>query len=252
MTDTPPALALLLLIAAPAAGSFLGVLIDRLPRGEDVIRRRSACRSCAAPLGPADLIPVLSYLWRRGRCGRCGAAIPRWLPGVELGALALAGLALAAGGPPGAVGLSAVVLWCLLALALCDLQWFQLPDALTGALFCAALGLSALYGPGWAAALWGASLGSGAFLALRAGYRVWRGREGLGLGDVKLMAGLGALAGPYDLPLLVLLAALAGLAAALAGSVVAGRVPKGTQPLPFGAALAASGGVIWLLHHGTI
>ncbi len=96
-------------------------------------------------------------------------------------------------------------------------------------------------------ALIGLGCGVGSFLAVRLIYRRLRGREGLGLGDVKLMAGIGALIGPYDLPLVVLIAAASLLAVVLSRSVT-GRAPLNRlQPLPFGAALAVATGLNYVL-----
>lgn len=237
---------LLLLLLAPAVGSFLALLADRLPRGEAVVLARSACRSCGQRLAPRDLVPVLSFCLTRGRCRHCGAAIPPFVLYTEIAALGLAVLAVIAGSDPAQTALIAGLLWVLLALAVTDLLWFRLPDVLTLALFLLALLWALIWGVGAGAALTGAALGAGSFAALRLGYRAVRGREGLGQGDVKLMAGIGALTGPWDLPLVVLLAALCALAVALvqrgrdAGALDPGR------PLPFGAALAGAAGALWL------
>lgn len=233
----------LLILVAPAVGSFLGVLADRLARGEDVIRAPSCCRACARRLSPRDLIPLASYLLLRGRCRTCGAPIPPQTLYAELLGTGAAVLAVLAGGGPLEVGLSALWLWLLVALSLSDLSWLRLPDPLTLGLFVTALA-RAPHGLG--TALLGAALGAGSFLALRWGYRRLRGREGLGLGDVKLMAGLGAYAGPLDLPLLVLIGAVLALAGALVSGLVSGGL-SARRALPFGAALALAGAVIWLM-----
>lgn len=245
MADTTT-LSVLLVLISPAVGSFLGVLIDRLPQGQSVVWSRSACQSCGTGLRPRDLIPLLSFLITRGRCRHCDAAIPRRLPGIELAATAAAMIAVFLGTTAGQMLGIAIVLWLLLALAGADLLWLRLPDILTGALLVCALGWTLLTGGDPGMALTGAALGAGSFLALRLGYAALRGREGLGLGDVKLMAGLGALTGPWDLPLMVLVAALTALAAAALspGGLHGGRT------LPFGAALCAAGAVVWLMGWG--
>lgn len=237
----------LLLVISPAIGSFLAVLADRLPRGEDVLRRRSFCRACGARLGPRDLVPVLSFALGAGRCRHCGAALPPWLLYMEIGATGCAVIAAILGQNLLELWLYAAFLWILLALLASDLLWFRLPDLLTGALFLVALGIA------WGTtrlslplALWGAVVGVAVFAALRWGYRALRSREGLGLGDVKLMAGLGAALGPFDLPLMLLLASLTALAVALAGRIRSPRALSPTRPLPFGAALAAATAVIWV------
>lgn len=232
-------------------GSFLGVLIDRLPRGEDVLRQPSACRSCGARLGLRDLVPLLSYAAARGRCRHCGSAVPGWLWQVEIAALGAATLALLRGGDGWQVWTSAALLWLLLALAVTDLRSFRLPDALTAAL--AALTLGAAWPQGLlVTALAGALIGSGGFLLLRWLYSALRHREGLGLGDVKLMAGLGALTGPVNLPFLLLVAATGALVAALlAARGRPGRL-RGDMPLPFGTALCGAGALLWLLDKSLI
>lgn len=237
---------LLVVLIGPAIGSFLAVLADRLPRGEDILSRPSACRSCARRLRPVELIPILSFLLLRGRCRGCGAAIPAWSLYCELAAGGLGVLAVLAGGPAIWVWTTAVALWLLLGLTLTDLLWFRLPNPLTAALLAVALVRGAqMPGPGLWPALSGAVLGSGAFWGLRLAYLRLRGREGLGLGDVKLMAGLGALAGPFLLPHLVLFAALGTLALAWLGRN--GAALHAQTRLPFGAGLAISGAFVILL-----
>ena len=255
----PFASALFLLLFAPALGSFLAVLVDRLPRGEDVLRAPSRCRSCGNRLRIRDLLPILSFVWARGRCRHCAAAIPAWSLYLEIMATGVAVLALAAGGSGLTVLLSCLFLWGLLALAVCDLLWLRLPDPLTLALAGVVLIWATLGGrQDLGLSLLGAGLGMGSFMALRLGYQKLRHREGLGLGDVKLMAGLGGFAGPFDLPLLVLVAALLALAGSLMARLVNDlaeqrraapaprRTPLGQQALPFGAALCTAAALLWL------
>ncbi len=241
--------AIFLILIGPFIGSFLALLADRLPRGEGVVVKPSVCRSCGKRLGARDLLPVVSFAMHRGRCRHCGAAIPPFTLYTEIAAAGAAVLAVLAGGDAVQMWLSALFLWALLALAVSDLIWFRLPDPLTGALFIVALAMAGRSGQ-LDLALIGAAVGAGAFLALRIGYRAIREREGLGLGDVKLMAGLGAYAGPFDLPALLLIASLGALAVALLRQMIfsdrSGR-PLGTQKLPFGAALCAAAALLWLL-----
>ncbi len=242
-----PAVAVLLLLLSPAIGSFLGVVIDRYSRGESIVRPRSFCRACGTTLGVRDLIPVLSFAATRGRCRHCGAAIPPWLLYVEIAAIGAACLAVAAGGSAGAMALAAVYLCLLLALGVSDLLWMRLPDPLTAALLATALGSAAL--PGGAslgAAALGAVIGSGSFFGLRLAYRAVRGREGLGLGDVKLMAGIGAGAGALALPALILVACLIGLTAAVWRAWRSGQALGRTTALPFGAALCLGAALVWV------
>ena len=244
MEDLALAPALLILVA-PAVGSFLAVLADRLPRGEDVIRAPSRCRSCQTRIAARDLIPLASFVALRGRCQTCDAAIPPFVFYIELLATGAAVLAVLAGGSLPDMGLAALWLWLLIALGACDLLWMRLPDPLTFALALVAAGTAlSLEGIGITNAALGAALGAGSFAILRWGYLKLRHRAGLGLGDVKLMVGLGAFAGPWDLPLLVLNAALLALAAAL----LTGKGPaklSATRAIPFGAALSVSAALLW-------
>lgn len=223
------------LIAAPFAGSFLGVLIARLPQGRPVALARSACPHCHRRLGPAELVPLLSYAVQRGRCRGCGAPIGRFHPAVELAATAVAACAVAADGQP---WWDCVLGWALLALAWIDWRHFSLPDALTLPLIPAGLLAACHTAPDTLGdhAL-GALTGYAAFRALALGYRVLRKREGLGHGDAKLLAAGGAWLGWQALPQVILLAALAGIALTLL------RRPSGTRlsaatAVPFGPALA--------------
>lgn len=240
-------LALFLLVTGAAVGSFLALWAERLPRDEGVVRRGSRCRGCGARIGWRDLVPVVSWLWLGGRCRGCGAAIPRWLWHAELGGVSLAALAILVAPTPAVMVLGALWLWLLMGLALCDLTAMRLPDPLNAALLATGLALGAL-GLGAGTALIGAGVGAGTFLAIRLGYHALRGREGLGMGDVKLMAGIGAALGWAALPLVALVAALAALALTLA--LRHGRVARDAE-IPFGAYLCAAAALVWLLSGGT-
>lgn len=240
-------LAWLIILAGPFIGSFLGVLADRLPRGEDAVRKRSQCRACAARLGWRDLVPVLSFALSRGRCRHCGATLPAWLLNIEIVAAGVGVLAVIVAQSPLQMVLSAVLLWLLTALFFADLTRYRLPDALTLFLFATALAL-AWEDPSRSLLTAGLSglAASGAFLALRLGYRALRGREGLGLGDVKLMAGIGAALGPWGVAPAVLAAALAALGVVLVQSLT-GRAPLSpVRPVPFGSYLCLAAGGMWL------
>ena len=260
LLPAPPALALFLLLISPAVGSFLALLADRLPRGESAVTLRSHCRSCAHPLRAWDLLPVLSFTLNRGCCRYCGAAIAPWHLYTELAALGLAALALGLGGSAPEIALTALALWLLWVLALCDLLWFRLPDILTATLALLALAwagavqISLIPAPPHpllpqtiGQALTGGGIGVASLWLLRLGYQYLRNRAGLGLGDVKLMAGLGGLTGAWLLPHLLLLAALLALAGAVISARCQRRALKASRALPFGAALCASAALIWLL-----
>ena len=235
---------LLLVLIGPAMGSFAALLAERLLRGEPVVMARSACRSCGARLEARDLVPLLSYPLLRGRCRHCAAAIPARLWQAEWAGLGLGALAVALAAGPAEAVWSALWLWCLLALAMADLQRFRLPDPLTAALLVLGLGLA---WPDWQAAALGAAIGAGAFLALRLGYGAATGREGMGLGDVKLMAGIGAGLGPLALPGVALIAAGAALLIAGLRAWTRGRRLHRLGRVPFGAYLATAAMAVWAL-----
>ncbi|MGN6621926.1 MAG: prepilin peptidase, partial [Sphingomonas sp.] len=117
-------------IVGAIAGSFIAALAIRWPQGRSIVQGRSACDSCGRTLGPAELVPLLSALWLRGRCRSCGARIdPRhWQ--IELSA-ALIGI-VAGVAVPGSIALAGAVFgWLLLTLAVLDVTAFWLPDRLT-------------------------------------------------------------------------------------------------------------------------
>lgn len=249
-SSTHDALIFLLLAYSPVVGSFLNVLIDRLPRGQSIVSPRSSCRSCGHFLGAFDLIPILSYVFARGRCRHCSATIPPFHLYVEIAAVFAAVFAVMASPPMATaadIALAALFLWLLLALAGTDLLWFRLPDALTGMLLICGLAMSLVHGVVTPLqALVGAALGSGILAGLRFGYQRLRGREGLGLGDVKLMAGIGAALGPWNLPLTFLVASLIGLTGALIYAQRTGNPTTAQTRVPFGAALCAAAALVWL------
>jgi len=245
--DAVSLFAIFLIILSPAIGAFLAVLVDRLPRGEDVVRPRSRCRSCRTLLRPLDLVPLASFISLRGTCRSCRAPIPAFTFYVELLAVGAAILAVLAGGDALDISLAAVWLWLLITLAFCDLIWFRLPDVLSFSVAVVAFALaSAPTGVGLANAVMGAVIGVAAFALIRWGYRAIRKRDGLGLGDVKLMLGLGAFSGPFDLPLLVLMAAVLTLAGAFACRK-SGNAITAQLAMPFGTGLCAAAAVLWLM-----
>ncbi|WP_252181263.1 A24 family peptidase [Azospirillum sp. B4] len=236
-----------LLVAAPFIGSFLGVVVTRLPAGRSVVWGRSACDRCGHALGPADLVPVLSYLSSRGRCRYCAAPIGALHPAIELAAL-LPPLCLVPLMPldPLALCAGAGLGWTLLALAWIDLRHMILPDALTLPLVVAGLLVEwALDGRFPVTRLAAAAIAYGGLVLLEILYRRLRGRDGIGRGDAKLLAAGGAWLGPAAVPHVLLIAALASLAA-LAALRLAGRRVGSDTALPFGPGLALGIWGAWL------
>lgn len=233
---------LLFALAGACFGSFTAAMAWRLPRGVTVWGR-SACPSCGTALGPVDLVPVLSWLWLRGRCRHCRAGVSGRYALVE-GATALYWAACVVLFPDPVQALLLALLGTdLLFLALVDLDWRYLPDV--GQVFLALLGLGAmvmgLLDP--VEGLTGAALYGALALGVRFAVSHWRGREALGLGDVKLMAAAGLWLGPGFLSPFLLLSGLLGLGFAL----LSRRGGDGSGEIPFGPALAGALLILLLL-----
>jgi leader peptidase (prepilin peptidase) / N-methyltransferase len=234
-----------LFLAAPFIGSFLGLVIRRLPEGRALVWARSSCESCGTVLRPGELVPLVSWMISRGRCRHCGAAFGWFYPAIELAALAVALIALTLGDAE-AAWLDALLGWWLLALAWIDLRRWILPDALTLPLILVGLLAALLFDPEvLAARALGAALGYIALRLIGWAYARLRGREGLGQGDAKLLAAGGAWLGAMALPQVILLAAVGALIAA-AGLRLCGTPLRAQSALPFGPFLALAIWALWL------
>jgi leader peptidase (prepilin peptidase)/N-methyltransferase len=233
------------LVLAPFIGSFLGTLVKRLPEGRPVLMARSQCDHCGAQLTPRDLIPLASWLALRGRCRHCAAPIGAFPLLMELGALGVAvWAALVTAG--WVLAASCVLGWLLLALAVTDWRSYTLPDPLNAALaICGLIAAFAIDRASLPDHIIGMAAGFAAFVALAFVYRRVRGRDGLGLGDAKLLGALGAWVSWQGLPSVVLFAAIIGLAVALVQSL-RGRALTATTRIAFGAFLALGGWLVWL------
>lgn len=237
---------LILLIMAPFIGSFLGLVAERLPHGAKVVLARSHCAHCDHILGPADLVPLLSWLMLRGRCRHCRSAIGAFHPIIEL--LAIAVVPWAAMVLDGSALFTGVVLgWTLLALAAMDHRHQMLSDALTLPLLGAGLVFAAAWGrpSAFAGHAIGAVAGFIAFAAIGAAYRRLRHRDGLGLGDAKLLAAGGAWVSVEGLASVVLWASAIALAA-VAGRLLARRPVSADRAIAFGPYLALGIWLVWL------
>lgn len=232
-------------------GSFLAAVSVRLPREEDVVFARSHCMSCEKPLAAHHMVPVLSWLALRGRCGWCRAAIsPRYIL-IELAAggigiwAALAGVAQADASWL-SIGATALLGWQLLLIGLIDAEHFWLPDVLTWPLAITGLGAAALIGHSlpWPQII-GVVVGFSLLWGIAALYRIVRKREGLGGGDPFLMAGAGAWVGWMGLPSVMLWACAGGFSLVLARLILR-RSVSGTDRLPFGTFLAVGIWLTWL------
>ena len=232
-------------VAGLIIGSFLGALTYRWPLGRSIAAGRSQCDHCGAGIAARDLMPVLSFALLRGRCRHCGGAIaPRHLA-VELAAGLIGGLAI--GVHPGAAGLAGAGFgWILLALAVLDVEHFWLPDRLTLPLGLAGLFAGIWLAPPLADRVIGAIAGFAVLAGTAAGYKALTGRTGMGGGDPRLLAAIGAWLGWAVLPIVILLAAILGVA--LAGyDRRQGRDVGRHSRSPFGALLAAAAWPLWLV-----
>jgi leader peptidase (prepilin peptidase)/N-methyltransferase len=222
------------LAVGAVVGSFLNVVIARVPAGESVVRPRSRCPGCGAPIAWYDNVPILSWLALRGRCRRCGARIsPRYLA-VELLGAGAGLLAFARHGLSAAAAAELAFVALLVALAFIDLATWLLPHALTWPLLAAGLAAAALGvapAPSLASSAAGAAAGFAAFaLVAFVGRRVAR-KEAMGAGDVWLLAGLGAWLGLRALLPVVLLASIEGSVVGLLLLAI-GKAQPGPEPAP--------------------
>ncbi len=236
---------LLPLLLSPFIGSFLGVVIRRLPLGRPVAVARSACEGCGRALLLRDMVPLVSFVMLRGRCRFCRAGIARFHAWIELAAVAVAAGAVLAmpDAEAGALWVDCALGWWLLVLAWIDWDHLRLPDVLTLPLVVA--GLLAAWGLEPEAMGDHAVAAALAYLAFRGialAYRLLRGREGLGQGDAKLLAASGAWVGLAGLPSVVLGGALAALLVTL-GQRAFGR-HAADMPIPFGPYLALATWVV--------
>jgi leader peptidase (prepilin peptidase)/N-methyltransferase len=217
-------------------GSFLNVCIYRLPRRESVAWPGSRCTRCDRPLAWFENVPVVSWVALRGRCRTCGSAIGVVYPIVELiTAFAFAG-AYAIYGLTPLLAVRLLFASAMIVLFVIDLRHKILPNVITVPGIVAGIGFSLAVPPGPLASVIGAAAGGGLLFAIAEGYYRWRGVEGLGMGDVKMLAMIGAFLG-WQLMLVTLI--LASFAGSLIGvALIASRRGSMQAALPFGTFLA--------------
>ena len=228
-------IALVVVVMGCAVGSFLNVCIYRLPRRESLAWPGSHCPQCNTPIAWYDNLPVVSYLVLRGRCRHCGARIPVRYLVVELVTGALF-LGLASLYPPGPLLASRLLFGCaLIVLFAIDLEHHILPNVITVPGIVVGLLFSLVTEPGWRSALIGVLVGGGIPFVIAWTYERVRGIEGLGMGDVKMLAMIGAFLG-WKLTLLTLVLATFSGSIVGAGFIAAGKGAR--YKLPFGTFLA--------------
>jgi leader peptidase (prepilin peptidase)/N-methyltransferase len=217
-------------------GSFLNVCIYRLPRGESLVSPPSRCPSCERPLRWFDNVPVVSWVVLRGRCGQCGAPISAQYPVIEL-VTAVVWVTIAMLTPGGWLLASRLVLGsALIALFMIDLEHQLLPNAITLPGIVIGFAFSWLAAPGPVDSLIGIVVGGGVLYAIAAGYRLVRKEEGMGMGDVKMLAMVGAFLGWRAVLLTLVLSSFAG--AVIGVAIIAWHRGDLRYALPFGTFLA--------------
>jgi leader peptidase (prepilin peptidase)/N-methyltransferase len=221
-------------------GSFLNVCIYRLPLGRSVAWPPSACPHCARALSWYENIPIVSFLWLRGKCRSCRSPIAWRYPAIEaLTAAMFAFLCWSLG--PGLLLASRLIFGsALIVLFAIDLEHHLLPNVITIPGIVVGFVFSLFAEPGWVSSLIGILVGGGVLLGIAEAYYRLRHEEGLGMGDVKMLAMIGAFIG-WKLMLMTLM--LASVAGSLIGvALIATRRGGMKYALPFGTFLALGAG----------
>jgi leader peptidase (prepilin peptidase) / N-methyltransferase len=231
-----------MIIAAPFVGCFGAHAVQRSLGGKDILYERSCCDACGRRLELRDLVPPLSWLLQGGRCRACSAPIPLLYPAVEAGFLLIA---LWAAHAQRDLLVPSLLLGCVLLILIAfDMLAFILPNVLTLPLGVGGLLLAASEGEFQESAL-GLVAGGASLLLVRVVYGATRGREGLGLGDVKLFAAAGAWVKPEGLPSVLLIGASLGLLYALFACRGALR-DAALKKVPLGAGLCIGFWLTWV------
>ena len=238
---TPPAITLTFtVILGLCVGSFLNVVIARLPAGRSIVYPGSSCPRCGKSIAWYDNLPVLSYALLRGRCRNCRNSISWRYPAVEIASGILFALAYLRFESGFGLASALVLLAGLVAITAIDLDHQIIPDVLSvpgialGLLFSVAPG-----GIGWADSLLGVLVGGGVFVVIIVASTLVIGQAGMGVGDIKLGAMLGAFLG-WKLALLSILLSML-LGGPLAGTLLATGRKGRKDPIPFGPLLALGG-----------
>jgi leader peptidase (prepilin peptidase)/N-methyltransferase len=217
-------------------GSFLNVVIYRLPLGQSIVSPPSRCPQCGYRLKWYDNLPIFGWLLLGGRCRNCKNPISIQYPLVEL-ITALLFVLVVWATPPGPLMVSRLLFVCILiALFGIDLEHQILPNSITLPGIVAGVLLSFIAPPGWRDALLGVVLGAGILYAIAGAYYLWRREEGLGMGDVKMLAMIGAFLGWKAVLVTMVLSSFSGAVIGLA--LIAAERGGMKLALPFGTFLA--------------
>ncbi|MSO35978.1 MAG: prepilin peptidase [Acidobacteria bacterium] len=224
------------LVMGLCVGSFLNVVIYRLPLGQSLVSPGSRCTKCGYQLRWYDNVPVLSWAFLGGRCRQCRAPISAQYPIVEI-ITALLFVLVVWLTPAGPLLVSRLILVAILvALFGIDLEHQILPNAITLPGIVIGLMFSFIAPPGWQDALIGAALGAGVLYGIAGAYYLVRREEGLGMGDVKMLAMIGAFLGWKAVLVTLVLSSFSGAAIGLA--LIAAQRGGMKLALPFGTFLA--------------
>jgi leader peptidase (prepilin peptidase)/N-methyltransferase len=231
-------------VAGLVVGSFLNVLVHRLPLGESVVSPGSRCPGCGAPIAAYDNVPVLSWIFLAGKCRSCKAPISVRYPLLELSNGVLWALVFRFAPSWGDFAGGAFLCSACLALLAIDAQFFILPDAITLPGIAVGLALSFVSirrTP--LEALLGAALGAGGLFLVAFLYEKVARQEGMGLGDVKMLGMIGAFLGPSGVVVTILAASVSGTVVGL--GLILFRGGSGKTKLPFGVFLALGAIAAW-------
>ena len=226
----------LMVAAGLAVGSFLNVCIHRLPRGESVVSPPSRCAACGRRLRWFENVPVLSWMALRGRCRTCRSAITPAYPVVEAVTALVFVLQYGQIGWQPLLAVRLAFAASMIVLAAIDLRHRILPNVITLPGVAAGLACSLWWEPGWLSSAAGAAAGWAVLRAVGEAYFRLRGREGMGMGDVKMLAMIGAFLGWPHMLVTLLIASVSG--SLVGGALVLASRDNLSYPLPFGSFLA--------------
>ncbi|HUR35245.1 MAG TPA: A24 family peptidase [Vicinamibacterales bacterium] len=223
-------------VVGAVIGSFLNVCIYRLPLRKSIVWPASACESCGRELAWYENLPIISWIALGARCRTCKAPLPIRHPIIEATTAVMFAAAAWYYGPT-LLLVSRIVFGCaLIVLFAIDLEHHLLPNAITLPGIVVGLAFSVVTEPGWLASLVGAAVGGGSLWLIAEGYYRLRHEEGLGMGDVKMLAMIGAFIG-WQLTIVTLM--MASVAGSVVGIIlIASRKGDMKYALPFGTFLA--------------
>ena len=241
---TPPFLDIYVLIVGMCIGSFLNVCIHRLPHGNSIVSPPSACPKCGQSIKWYDNIPVVSYILLRGRCRGCHTRISLRYPVIEMLTGLFAWITLLQFGLSFAAAIYFVFIAALLVITFIDIDHRIIPDVIS--LPGIPLGFAASFllpGMDWFSSLLGILIGGGSLLVIAMGYQLITGKDGMGGGDIKLLAMIGAFVGWKGVLFTIMASSLFGTLVGVAMMLKAGKGMK--MALPYGPFLA-SGTILYI------